>query len=75
MTNLFSVTFQVSLHRGVEPGGESVADLSERHGPEDGPGEDALPGDQEDHAEDEDQDAQDQAHQAAVTRAALLTTS
>ena len=65
----------MSLHRRVEPGGESVAALSERHGPEDGPREDALTGDQEDHAENENQDAQDQAHQAAVTRAALLTTS
>ena len=49
--------------------------MRERYAPEDGPGEEALAGDEEDHAEDEDQDAQHQGHQAAVAGAALLTTS
>ena len=63
------------LDRRVEPGGDSVASLGERHGLEDGPGEETLAGDEDDHAEHEDKDAEHQAHQAAVARAALLTTS
>merc|ERR1719153_2178320 len=65
----------MSLYRRIEPGGQSVTSLSESHGPEDGPGEDALAADEEHHTQDEDEDPQHQSHQAAVASAALLTTS
>ena len=65
----------MGLDRRIEPGGESVTALGERHGLEDDLGEEALAGDEEDDAEDEDDDAEDQRDQAAVASASLLTTS
>ena len=69
------ITFQVRLDRGVEPGGESITALGERHGLEDGGGEDGLAGDEEHHAQHQAQHARHQRHQAAVARAALVAAS